>query len=150
MEIRRDDPDRRRNFRARHQCDTNPGPKWKARYWSCKMWSSPKVSDLTAKEHSKDVFTNPGEAMKRAKEMGLDGIHSHKDKNGNTVFMPGKTHKEYMDKKKVKAEEKVSLRINTKTLKLVKFSPSREEAFTRRMVGYLFLQKEASPASGKT
>ena len=46
MEIRRDDPDRRKNFRARHQCDTNPGPKWKARYWSCKMWSSPKVSDL--------------------------------------------------------------------------------------------------------
>ena len=44
--------------------------------------------------------------MKRAKEMGLDGIHSHKDKNGNTVFMPGKTHKEYMDKKKVKAEER--------------------------------------------
>tara|TARA_R100000329_G_scaffold148214_1_gene136790 strand:+ start:8 stop:1240 length:1233 start_codon:yes stop_codon:yes gene_type:complete len=70
------------------------------------MWSSPKVSDLTAKEHSKDVFTNPGEAMKRAKEMGLDGVHSHKDKNGNTVFMPGKTHKEYMDKKKVKAEER--------------------------------------------
>ena len=106
MEIRRDDPDRRRNFRARHQCDTNPGPKWKARYWSCKMWSTPKVSDLTAKEHSKDVFTNPGEAMKRAKEMGLDGVHSHKDKDGNTVFMPGKTHKEYMDKKKVKAEER--------------------------------------------
>ena len=30
MEIKRDDPDRRRNFRARHQCDTNPGPKHKA------------------------------------------------------------------------------------------------------------------------
>jgi hypothetical protein len=70
------------------------------------MWSSPKVSDLTAKEHSKDVFTNPGEAMKRAKEMGLDGVHSHKDKNGNTVFMPGKTHEEYMSKKKVKDEER--------------------------------------------
>lgn len=47
MKIKRDDPDRRRNFRARHQCDDNPGPKWKARYWSCKFWSSPKVSDLT-------------------------------------------------------------------------------------------------------
>jgi hypothetical protein len=104
MEIRRDDPDRRRNFRARHQCDTNPGPKWKARYWSCKMWSTPKVSDLTAKEHSKDVFTNPGEAMKRAKEMGLDDVHSHKDKDGNTVFMPGKTHEEYMKALKKKDE----------------------------------------------
>jgi hypothetical protein len=38
MEIKRDDPARRRSFRARHQCDTNPGPKWKARYWSCKAW----------------------------------------------------------------------------------------------------------------
>lgn len=46
MDIKRDDPKRRKNFRARHQCDTNPGPKWKARYWSCKFWSSPKVSDL--------------------------------------------------------------------------------------------------------
>ena len=37
MEIKRDDPGRRKNFRARHNCD-NPGPKWKARYWSCKAW----------------------------------------------------------------------------------------------------------------
>ena len=38
MEIKKDDPARRKSFRARHQCDTNPGPKWKARYWSCKAW----------------------------------------------------------------------------------------------------------------
>lgn len=37
MEIKRDDPARRRSFRARHNCD-NPGPKTKARYWSCKKW----------------------------------------------------------------------------------------------------------------
>ena len=37
MEIKKDDPARRRSFRARHNCD-NPGPKWKARYWSCKAW----------------------------------------------------------------------------------------------------------------
>src|SRR6056300_1893817 len=37
MEIKRDDPDRRRNFRARHNCD-NHGPKTKARYWSCYQW----------------------------------------------------------------------------------------------------------------
>lgn len=47
MEIKRDDPERRKGFRARHQCDTNPGPKWKARYWSCKFWSRTPVSDLT-------------------------------------------------------------------------------------------------------
>ena len=37
MEIKRDNPARRKSFRARHKCDT-PGPKWKARYWSCKNW----------------------------------------------------------------------------------------------------------------
>lgn len=37
MKIKKSNPERRRNFRARHRCDT-PGPKWKARYWSCKAW----------------------------------------------------------------------------------------------------------------
>ena len=37
MEIKRDDPARRKSFRARHNCD-DPGPKWKARYWSCYQW----------------------------------------------------------------------------------------------------------------
>lgn len=46
MEIKRDDPERRESYRARHNCD-NPGPKWKANYWSCKMWSKTNVSDLT-------------------------------------------------------------------------------------------------------
>ena len=45
MEIKRDDPARRANFRARHNCD-NPGPKYKARYWSCKFWSAKSVTDL--------------------------------------------------------------------------------------------------------
>ena len=39
MEIKRDDPKRRKSFRARHNC-ANPGPKTKARYWSCKQWRS--------------------------------------------------------------------------------------------------------------
>lgn len=37
MKIKKSDPNRRRSFRARHNC-SNPGPKWKARYWSCKAW----------------------------------------------------------------------------------------------------------------
>jgi len=37
MEIKRDDPNRLKSFRARHNCD-NPGPKTKARYWSCYQW----------------------------------------------------------------------------------------------------------------
>lgn len=40
MEIKRDDPKRRASFRARHHCDTNPGPRTKARYWSCRQWRS--------------------------------------------------------------------------------------------------------------
>lgn len=37
MRIKKSNPDRRRSFRARHNCD-NPGPKTKARYWSCRAW----------------------------------------------------------------------------------------------------------------
>jgi len=37
LSIKRDSPERRKSFRARHNCD-NPGPKWKARYWSCRQW----------------------------------------------------------------------------------------------------------------
>ena len=37
MAINRDDPERRKSFRARHNCD-DPGPKTKARYWSCYQW----------------------------------------------------------------------------------------------------------------
>jgi hypothetical protein len=56
MEIKRDSPARRKSFRARHQCDTNPGPRWKARYWSCKMWESKKsVTDYTSKGGVDDV-----------------------------------------------------------------------------------------------
>ena len=45
MEIKRDDPERRKSFRARHKCSdktdkTTPG------YWSCKFWSTKNVSDL--------------------------------------------------------------------------------------------------------
>ena len=48
MSIKRDNPARRKAFRSRHSCDDNPGPKWKARYWSCRMWEAKKsVTDYT-------------------------------------------------------------------------------------------------------
>ena len=144
MEIKRDNPDRRKSFRARHQCDSNPGPKWKARYWSCKMWEAgTSVTDYTkgtdlnnlliinpslafvddpdedqdenqdedcgcgtgcgcheakAKATPKEyIFNNPGEAMKKAKEMGFEDIHSHGE-GDSAVFMPGPTHKALMEK----------------------------------------------------
>ena len=37
MKIKKSNPARRKSFRARHNCD-NPGPKTKARYWSCRKW----------------------------------------------------------------------------------------------------------------
>ena len=37
VKIKKDNPERRKSFRARHNCD-NPGPKHKARYWSCRKW----------------------------------------------------------------------------------------------------------------
>tara|TARA_R100000697_G_scaffold121423_1_gene148494 strand:- start:200 stop:577 length:378 start_codon:yes stop_codon:yes gene_type:complete len=45
LSIKRDQPERRKSFRARHNCD-NPGPKTKARYWSCKHWSRTPVSKM--------------------------------------------------------------------------------------------------------
>ena len=170
MEIKRDDPERRKNFRSRHNCDS-PGPKYKARYWSCRQWESgrkveamdcgckdkneetmnyeaaipkPKSSEtheeymarckgmgnsteecMKAHEGHKfkdqdrphdgtdhykaemlrrGVYDNPGEAMEEAKRMGCDEIHSHEE-NGKTVFMPCKTHEEYMSKNKGKDVE---------------------------------------------
>jgi hypothetical protein len=37
MVIKKNNPERRKNFRARHNCD-NPGPRWKPRYWACRTW----------------------------------------------------------------------------------------------------------------
>jgi hypothetical protein len=49
MEIKRDDPDRRRNFRARHKCDTAKD-KTTPRYWSCKFWSKRPVNSMASEE----------------------------------------------------------------------------------------------------
>ena len=37
MKIKKSNPERRKSFRARHRCAT-PGPRHKARYWSCRKW----------------------------------------------------------------------------------------------------------------
>lgn len=46
LSIKRDDPERRKAFRARHKCDQQKD-KTSAAYWSCRMWSSINVSDVT-------------------------------------------------------------------------------------------------------
>ena len=45
LSIKRDQPSRKKSYRARHHCET-PGPRWKANYWSCKYWSSTPTSEL--------------------------------------------------------------------------------------------------------
>jgi len=48
MEIRRDNPNAKKNFRSRHGCGTDRADdKTKAAYWSCKMWSDKPVSQVT-------------------------------------------------------------------------------------------------------
>jgi D-Tyr-tRNAtyr deacylase len=37
MVIKKNNPERRKSFRARMKCD-NPGPRWKPRYWACRTW----------------------------------------------------------------------------------------------------------------
>lgn len=50
MEIKRDDPKRRANFRARHGCGTpRSSDRTKAAYWSCRMWSTKPVSQILKK-----------------------------------------------------------------------------------------------------
>lgn len=45
MSIKRDDPERKKSFRARHKCDQKKD-KTSAGYWSCKLWGNKKVSDI--------------------------------------------------------------------------------------------------------
>ena len=61
MEIKRDDPARRKSFRARHGCDKNPGPKWKAKYWSCYQWRA--GSPVKASEEISSLETEAGKGL---------------------------------------------------------------------------------------
>ena len=70
MEIKRDDPGRRKNFRARHNC-ANPGPKTKARYWSCKMWSKKSVTKVT-KGEEEDTESNEEKIIEDSSEASKD------------------------------------------------------------------------------
>ena len=96
MEIRRDDPEARANFRARHSCDTATD-KTSARYWSCRMWTKTPVSDVTKRQVEDDMFTEPAEATVRSMDLGLGGeIHVH-ERNGQAVYMPGEDHEKYLN-----------------------------------------------------
>jgi len=84
MSIKRDNPERRKAYRARHGCD-NPGPKWKANYWSCKMWSKKSVNKITANEE--EIIL---EADIQAKNKGLWYNIQQKKKRMGKNYRPAK------------------------------------------------------------
>ena len=84
MSIKRDNSERRKSYRARHGCD-NPGPKWKANYWSCKMWSSKPVSKITGSED--EILL---EIDIQAKEKGLWYNIQQKKKRMGKNYRPAK------------------------------------------------------------
>ena len=67
MSIKRDNPARRKAYRSRHGCDSGRrGPKWKANYWSCKMWEAKKsVTDYT--KGSEEEITLEAEVQAKGK-----------------------------------------------------------------------------------
>lgn len=67
LTIKRDQPDRRKAFRARHNC-SDPGPKTKARYWSCQMWRGDKSVSQQLND-AVDETTIDGELIE---EMGTE------------------------------------------------------------------------------
>ena len=89
MEIKRDDPDRIKNFRSRHNC-SDPGPKYKARYWSCKFWEKgKKVSDLTkqGKVESTECDCGCGCSDVNEKQLHRDLHKIVKTKDGYQLMM---------------------------------------------------------------
>jgi len=84
MEIKRDDPARRKNFRSRHNCDS-PGPRTKARYWSCRQWESGRKVEAS-EEHEAlgdelwfDIWSkNEGEVMDGIEEV-IEEIKASED-----------------------------------------------------------------------
>jgi hypothetical protein len=84
MSIKRDNPERRKAYRSRHGCD-NPGPKYKANYWSCKMWSAKPVSKITASEEEITL-----EAEVQGKNKGLWYNIQQKKKRMGKNYRPAK------------------------------------------------------------
>lgn len=92
MEIKRDDPARRKAFRSRHNCQT-PGPKWKARYWSCRQWRSGKKVEAGMEDY---IFSTPEGARQKSMEIGFDGeIHSDQMADGTPMYFPGPNEEEF-------------------------------------------------------
>jgi hypothetical protein len=86
MEIKRDDPARRKNFRARHNC-AQKKDRTKAGYWSCRMWSSKPVSKILESFAISESKAQSAISIIRDNVIGIDQISRAKD--GSYVFRRG-------------------------------------------------------------
>lgn len=60
--------------------------------------------DLYKFDSSKFTFKSKAEAEKSARSLGIAGSHSHQNEAGETVYMPGKNHKEFMESQDKKSD----------------------------------------------
>lgn len=94
MSIKRDSPERRKSFRARHNC-SNPGPKTKARYWSCRQWrAGSKVEgsseELTEEYLEEVILEEMDESEAKKSKPGLwENIRNKKAREGKD-YKPAK------------------------------------------------------------
>lgn len=116
MRIKRDDPGRRKGFRARHNCQ-NPGPKWKARYWSCRFWSKPSVSKLLKESfQTGDVpwdgrtFVREAWLLKTNPALTRVPLREEKDGDGDGFVNDGKASERPADKKELKKKSKSAIK----------------------------------------
>jgi hypothetical protein len=119
LEIKRDDPERRKNFRSRHKCDTDPRAKDKttAKYWSCRFWESgTTVSELLNKKSS--VFQELTEAANTLAKLANDSYVIVNERTGDLV-KSFKNNQLEMTENKYKAWTAVSLKNAEEKLKKI-------------------------------
>lgn len=88
MEIKRDDPERRKSFRARHGCDeySFDDDRDKAGYWSCRMWREDKtVSELVSEDDDNETDIQEDEDFEDPCWDGYEMYGFKTDENGERV-----------------------------------------------------------------
>lgn len=111
MRIKKSNPERRKSFRARHNCD-NPGPKHKARYWSCKKWEE-EVEKLEEKKKKRRSNKSKAKKADKKKEGPVTSINKATGERGQigTANAAGK-----MQSKKDKDRDPKHKRRNNKNI----------------------------------
>lgn len=124
MKIKRDDPGRRRGFRSRHNCQ-DPGPKWKARYWSCRFWSKPSVTKLLKESfQTGDVpwdgrtFVRESWLLKTNPALAHVRLLEEKDGDGDGFVNDGKPSERPVDNKREKKSAPTKRRTSNKKVEL--------------------------------